>query len=154
MPEQLRFEQRLRNSAAIDGYKWFVAARARPMDGTREKLLAGARIAADQHACIRVGDEPRLPEQILHLRTARDDPGSPFAARLAAVSRRIAGEAQRGSNELQQFLAVDRLGPNPESAPLGGGDGVRNCSVRSQDDDGQRRVLPMNRLKQLQAVDP
>jgi hypothetical protein len=54
---------------------------------------------------------------------------------------------------LQQLLAVERLRQEPEDAALRRGDGVRNRAVRGQDDDRQRRMLAMNRLEELQAVD-
>jgi len=46
--EQLVLDQRLRNSGAIDGHERPVAARRELMDGAREQLLAGARLALQQ----------------------------------------------------------------------------------------------------------
>ena len=79
---------------------------------------------------------------------ARHAPAVAFAAgRLAARQRECR------SDFLQQVLAVERLGQVAEHAALRRADGVGNRAVRGQDDDRQRRVLAMNRLEQLQAVD-
>ena len=124
------------------------------MNRAGEKLLAGARIAVDEHACVGIGDEACLPEKVFHLRTARDDARAPFARCFAAVHRRIACEAQCRSDKLQQLLAVERLREKAENAALRRRNGIRNRAVRGQDDHGKRRMLPMNGLEKLQAVDP
>ncbi len=153
MPEQFRFEQRLRNRAAIHRHERLVAPRAGPMDRTGEQFLAGAGVAVDENARIRIGDEPRLAQQILHPRAARDDARAPLARHVRALERRIAGDAKRRGDLLQELLTVERLGQKSEHAALRRGDGVRNGSVRREDDHRQRRMLAVNRLEQLQAVD-
>ncbi len=54
---------------------------------------------------------------------------------------------------LQQLLAVERLGQEAEHAALRGVDRVGDRAVRRQDDHRQRRMLAMDRLEQLHAVD-
>ena len=49
MAEELRLDQLGRNGAAVHGDEGAVASSARSVDGAREHLLAGARLAFDEH---------------------------------------------------------------------------------------------------------
>jgi len=64
-----------------------------------------------------------------------------------------AGKLLRRRHLLQQLLAVERLGEEAEYAAFSRAYGIGNRSVRRQDDDRERRVLAVDRLEQLQAVD-
>src|SRR5947199_1525079 len=153
MAEQFGLEERLRNRAAVDCPERLVAPRTRSVGRASEELLAGAGIAVDENARIRIGDEARLAQQILHAGAARDDAGPPLARHVRALEGRTAGNAKRRRDFLQELLTVERLRQESEDAALRRGDGVRNGSVRREDDHRQRRMLAMNRLEQLQAVD-
>ena len=123
------------------------------MNRPREQLLPGARIAIDQHARVGVGDEPGLPQQVLHLRTARDDAFAPCSRFAVADRDVIAGQFEGGGNFLKEILAVERLREEGEYAALCRVDGIGNRAVRGENDDRHRRMLPMDRLEQLQPVD-
>jgi len=151
--EELRFEQRLRDRPAVHGDEGARAAAARAMDRAREQLLARPRVAEDQHARVRVGHEPRLPQQVLHPRAARDDARAPVAARLPRRLGRLAGEAHRTRNLLQQLLTVEGLGKKSEHSALRGSHRVRNRSMRGENDHRQRRVLPVDRFEKCEPVD-
>ena len=118
MAEELGFEQRLGNRPAVDGDERLVAARARPVDRAGQELLARSRVAEDQHARIGIGDAARLPQQVLHLRAPRDDAGAPFAGGFRSVARGVPRERHCRRDLLQQLLAVERLGEEPEYAAL------------------------------------
>ena len=64
-----------------------------------------------------------------------------------------AGQLDRGGDLLQQLLAVERLGEVAEHAALRGGDRVRDGAVRGEDEHGQPRMLAIDRVEQLEAVD-
>src|SRR5690606_20187723 len=58
VPEQEALEQRLRDRGAVDGDVGLVGAPAVPVDRTRDEVLAGAALAADQDR--RVGRRRQL----------------------------------------------------------------------------------------------
>src|ERR1700687_955455 len=59
VPEQLAFEQMLRQRRARDGDERPIAARAPSMDRRREHVLSGAALAREQHGDIRRSGLPR-----------------------------------------------------------------------------------------------
>ena len=152
--EEFRLEQRFGNRAAIDAHERPRAAAARAVNRVRQKLFAGSRFAENEHARIGVGNEPCLPQQVLHPRATGDDASAPFAARLPRRLGSVTGQSHRIRDFLQQLLAVEWLGKEGEYAALRCRHGVGNRPVRGQDDDRQRRMLAMDRVEQLQPVDP
>ena len=54
--EQLGLEQVVRERRAVDLDEWLVAAPRRPAEPARHQLLAGARLATDEHGDVRLGD--------------------------------------------------------------------------------------------------
>ena len=71
--EQLRFEQRVGDGAAVDRHEGLLVPRAPAVDRPGDQFLAGAALAGDQHiafACRRLLDEP---EDLLHGRAVADD---------------------------------------------------------------------------------
>src|SRR5262249_61106361 len=50
VPEQLALEQRLRERGAVEPDEGRLGPRARAVDHLRDQLLAGARLAMDEHA--------------------------------------------------------------------------------------------------------
>src|SRR5579885_1316079 len=71
--EQLAFEQVFRQRAAIDRQKAPVGALGTEVDGARDQLLAGARLAGDQHARIGARDLFHHPENLLDRVAFADD---------------------------------------------------------------------------------
>src|SRR5206468_8928977 len=105
--EELRLEELRRDRAAIDTDERTLATRARLVDRAGQELLARAGIAIDQHACVGIGNEPRLPQQVLHLRAAGDDALAPSARAGVADRDIVAGELERGGDLVEQVLAVE-----------------------------------------------
>src|SRR5690606_17338720 len=73
VPEELAFEQLVRDRRAVDLDQRTLAARAARVDHVRDELLADARLALNQHARARLRDglEPR--EHLLQGRAFADD---------------------------------------------------------------------------------
>ena len=66
MAEDLAFNQRLRNSRAVDGDKRLGFARTQGVEGPCNQLLAGAAFAGDQHGHIRRRDALDERKKLLH----------------------------------------------------------------------------------------
>ena len=148
--EELRFEQRFRDRTAVERHERRVAARARPVDRLREEFLAGAAVAADQHARIAGRDELRPRELRLEDRVVRDDAGTPrFAFHFRS---RWPREAHGALDQRDEFLAVEGLRQIVEHAAAHRGDGVRDAPVGRQDDHRQRGVRAMQFVEERHAV--
>ena len=92
--EQLGLEQLLGNRAAVDGDERRLGARAGAVDGARQHFLAGAALAADQHAGVGGGDHAGFVHQLGHAAAAEDDAAR---ARLAAAPASVAARRPRES---------------------------------------------------------
>ncbi len=104
--EERRLDQGLGDGAAVDGDHLLVAARAVGVDEARAQLLAGARLALDQHRHRARGDGTRALEQHLHGRAAADD-----ARFVGGGGRRRSGEVGDspvgGAQDLRDVLHGD-----------------------------------------------
>ena len=113
MPEQLRFEQRLRNGRAVHLDQRHVALRAAVMDGTRHHLLAGAGLAGDQHRALRLRDQLGTLQDVLHRAAAADDAVVvEFGVALADQVLALRPEAlmlERVADEREQLVDLERL---------------------------------------------
>jgi len=72
--EQLRLEQRVRDRRAVDLDEGRVAARAGEVHGAGEQLLAGSRLAQQQHGRARLRHAFELAERAQQRRRRADDP--------------------------------------------------------------------------------
>ena len=70
--EQLRLEELLGERSAVDGDERTGAARAEIVDRARDQLLAGARLAGDQHGGVALGGALDHAEHALHRLGAPD----------------------------------------------------------------------------------
>jgi hypothetical protein len=82
--EQLGLQQMMRNRAAVDRDERPLAAHRALVDRERGQLLAGARLAGDEHARVRLRDLANRAEQLLHRLAVADHP-------VLADRRRIRG---------------------------------------------------------------
>src|SRR5688572_6881482 len=89
MTEQLARRQLARQRAAIDGDE-LAWASTRAMNGLRDELLAGARLAEDQHGALRTRDFLDLLVHGLHRRRLADE-----ATKMQTVAGRAARRARR-----------------------------------------------------------
>src|SRR5262249_54424133 len=73
MAEKLTFHQASRQGRAVDLDERLVPALAVGMDGAGDHLLAGARLAGDEHRGVRGGNAADVLEHLPQGRTAPDD---------------------------------------------------------------------------------
>src|SRR5262249_11113723 len=85
--EQLALEERLLERGAVDGEERRLRTRALAMDRARDELLAGPRLALDQHRDGRRGRALHQPEDLGHRRARADDLGEPVTTREIAAQR-------------------------------------------------------------------
>ena len=156
--EDLALEQRLGDGRAVDRHEGLRGALAELMDGLRHHLLAGARLAPDQHGRRR---RRRLFDDPVDLadgrRVADDAAEAAVLAQLPAQDAHLAQRllALRGLlQEDLQTLRIDRLGQIVVSAFLDGFDGGFDGALRGQQNDGDVAHLIAQRAQQLQAVHP
>ena len=117
----------------------------------REKLLARAAIALDQHARVARGHALRLREEVLHERGAGDDV---LAPRLADA-RGDAGAAvqrERALDLREEVVRVVGLGEIAEHAALHRGHGVGNRAVRGENDHRKAGVRRLDLVEEGHAV--
>ena len=73
MPEELRLEQVLGDRRAVECHPGAVGALTEAVDGLRNALLAGPRLAADQHRRTRrSGDQTHRVKQLVKRRAGPD----------------------------------------------------------------------------------
>ncbi len=73
MAKELAFEQAGGDGGAIQLDKGALAARAQPVDGARQQLLAGSRLALDQHGGIGRGHRLNLAQHVAQARALAHD---------------------------------------------------------------------------------
>ena len=78
VPEQLRFEQVLRDGAAVDDDERPLGAVGAHVDLACDQLLAGAGLAVDQHRHVGGRDFADLAEHLLHVFAGADDLAEAF----------------------------------------------------------------------------
>ena len=71
--EQLALQNVLAQRGAVQGHEGLVLPRAVLVDGLGDQLLAGARLALDQHAGVGRGDAFQPLDHVVHLRAVADD---------------------------------------------------------------------------------
>ena len=112
--EDFALEQRLGNRGAVDGDERKAGARAQLVDGLRDQLLAGARLAGDEH---RRRGRRRLLDHLIdlaHLGAVADERAErAVLAQLAAQRLHLAHRLEPLDDLVEQDLQplnVDRLG--------------------------------------------
>ncbi len=75
VPEQLALHQLLGNGGAVDAHEGAVAAEALLVNGPRDQLLPGSRLAGDQHAGGRGGYLRDEVADLLHRGALPNDRG-------------------------------------------------------------------------------
>ena len=136
--EELRLEQRLGDGAAVDRHEPLRAPRAVVMNGVRDELLAGAGFAGDEDRAARLRHRLEQREQLLHRGALADDALElvPLFELLAQVGVLGAQPAllERGVDDVQQLVELERLLDEVARAALDGLDGVLHRAVAGDDD--------------------
>ena len=136
--EELRFEQRFWNRAAVERDESLLAARARLMDRARDHFLAGAGLAVDQDR--RRGRRHGFDQlkQRAHARAAADHRAEPEPLiELLAQIRVLVLQPpllERRVQHVQQLLELKRLGDEVGGAPLDRVDRILHGAVAGDDD--------------------
>jgi len=68
MPEQFRFKQIFRESAAVDGDEWMVLTITVKMQAARDQLLPCSALSLNQYGAVGIGDLVNETIDLLHLR--------------------------------------------------------------------------------------
>ena len=122
MPEELALQQRFRQGRAIDPDERPGAAAGILVQGLGHQLLAGARLAGDEHRSLGVGDPADELVHRLHGGAAADDTlaavGKDGGAQVAGHAPLVQGPPQRGANG----FGFQRLHQVVEGAGLHGPD--------------------------------
>ena len=151
--KQLRLHQLARDSGHIESDEGVLGPRAVPVQGPRHQLLAGARLAVDQHRDVGSRQPPDGAEHLLHGR--RFEPMiSGGVAAVVAGSRHVVlpvvGEGP--GDEGDRLIDVERLRQVFEGTALVGGHGAVEIRVAGHDDDREMRAAGRDLAEQLQAV--
>jgi hypothetical protein len=154
--EDLRLEQGLGQGAAVDGEEGAVRALARVVQGFRDELLAGARLAPDEDRRVGRRHPGDQLEDVAHLRRAGDDAGDREAVAHLCLEvgvlppERLALE--RVVDPQQQLVGLTALlevveGAEPDRL-------LRRlpARVRREEDDVGLGAVPFGRAEHVQAV--
>ena len=124
------------------------SARRVVVQRARHELLAGARLAGDQHRHARARQPADRLEHLLHRRRLTDDARRRLHGRLLG---RVAAALTRGArHELHRFVDVERLRQILERTALIRGHGAVEIGVRGDHDDrhvGVRAREPLHELE-------
>ena len=158
VPEDLALEQRLGNRRAVHRHERERRARTQLVDGLRDELLAGARLAPDEN---RGGGRRGLLDHAIHRPDARavaDDPAE--APLLAQLPPEIAHFAQRLLpldrllQQNPQALRVHRLTQVVVGAVLDRLHGALDRPLCRQQDERQVGELVLQSLEEIVAAHP
>ena len=96
--EELALQERLGERRAVDGDERAAGARARRVDGARERALARAGLADDEHRRLGVRHARGDVEDLAHRRALRDQAAEADARRAASARRLRASPRTRASS--------------------------------------------------------
>ena len=156
MAEDFAFNQRLRDSSAVDGDEWLRLAGTERVNGAGDQLFASAALAGDEYRCGAGRNHFNQAKDFLHALGRSDQraensdvaqlapAGFQFAFRTAQTRGVLKNVAQPGG--------VHRLLDEVEGAAPHGGHGGIDAALRGQQNDGNLLGLRGDTLEQLHAV--
>ena len=137
--EQLRFQQCLRDGGAVHLDERHVPLGAAVVNRPRHQLLAGPRLARDEHGALGLGHALGPVDDLLHRPAAADD--AVVAELLVTLAEQV---AMLGAKPLvldgpadgdEQVIDLERLLQEVERSELHRRDGIRDGRVRRHHDD-------------------
>ena len=147
--EQLRFEERLRDGAAVDRHKRLRSPRAVDVDGARDELLSRAALTLDEHRCHGIRGVCNLFVDREHPRRTPDDAfGRSLAMRLQWGRLPIAPERARDGGA--HLADVERLADVVERA---GAHRLHGGLERAEAADEKHLARRVRLLERLQHVE-
>ncbi len=156
--EQLALEQRVGDGGAVDRDEGALGARRVEVQRARHQLLAGARLAGDEHVRGRAGEAPHQREDVLHDRRASDDVLEAIRARdLAAEARHLGAQAallERLLDRGREIVDLEGLGDVVVRAELERALGGLDRAERGHDDDVRRTALRLGGADLGEHVEP
>ena len=155
--EQLGFEQRFRQRAAIDRHEPLIAPRAVVMDRARDQLLARARLARDQNRARRARDDFQHLEQLAHHGAGADQAFEAVARFELRAQIRVLGAQpplfERGADHVLQLVELERLGDEVGGPALDRFDRVLHRAEAGHHDDDDLRIALHRRVEDAGAAD-
>ena len=136
--EELGFEKRFGNGAAVDRDEAVLPARAAVMDGPCDDFLPRPRFTRDEYGAARAGDRFEQLEEPRHRAALADDAFEPVAlVELRAQIRVLGLQAalfERGIEDQQQFVDLKRLADEIRRASFDRFNRVLHRAVAGHDD--------------------
>ena len=156
--EQLALHHRFGQGAGVDRHEGPAAATGQVVQGARHHLLAGAGFTEDQHVGGDPGEGADLFAQALHARRLADQARAQLVAvaqgqAQAAVVQHQAAQGQGAAHAVEQVVAGEGLFQEVIGAGAHRLHGQGHVAVTGDQQHRQLRVLLMQLLEQLQAVD-
>jgi len=152
MAEQLAFDQLTRNRRHVDGDERPPLALAVVVQHTGRQLLAGARLAGDQHGQIGRDQARQGAVDFLHGRRAADQ-GQLFHPGMFGAQPRLLGRRfQAAAHDGDQLVDVERLGQVFEGTAFRRLDRRQDGVLRAHHDDAQFRADFLDARNQVEAV--
>src|SRR5690606_29439116 len=155
--EELAFDELRRESGAVERNEGPLPPEAVLVDRASDQLLAGAVLAGDQDADIRLGDLLAEIDHLSHLLAVADDPLEAEAAFEASLEVAVHAQEllplERLLDAHAQALDVERLDEVVDRASLEGLDRVLDRSMPRKDDDAHEGIDLLRATEDLHAVD-
>ena len=150
--EQFRFDQVLGDRRHIQRHEVLLAAHGVAVQGPGHQLLAGARLAVDQHRHVGVAEPADGAEHLLHGRRLADDLGGRFRRRRHELLVVLLAVLDGPLDQRHRLVHVERLGQVFERAALVGRHRRVQVGMGGHDDHRQIGVLALQDLEHAQAV--
>ena len=158
MTEQLCFQQRLRDRAAVDRDEAVRTPRTPVMDRARRQLLAGSGFTGNQHRAGGGRDGLEQLREIAHGAAAADESVDAIALlQLRTQIRVLRAQApllEGGVQDVQQRVELERLGDEVRSALFDGVDGVLHRAEAGDDDGDDVGITRERGIEDGAAIEP